>query len=368
MRAQSLSAQQKTMNQPPNSKEEIYGQLPDGRPVRIYTLTNGKGLMIRVMEYGAILVSVEVPDMAGNVADVTHGYDTLEGWLGNNSYFGASIGRFGNRIRNGKFELDGIQYTLATNNEPGGLPCHLHGGSTGFDKVLWSGKMIGENRVEFTYQSPNDEEGYPGNLEAKVIYTLNEDNEFHWEATAKTDAPTIINMVHHTYWNLTGDPTRSINSHELTLNALHYLPTDEGLIPTGEIAEVANTPMDFTKPTAIGARMEADFEPLKFAGGYDHCWILEKGGELQYAAKLRDPSSGRIMEVLTNQPAIQFYGGNFLDGSAIGKNDIPYTKHSALCLETEGFPDAPNQPTFPSAVLRPGEIYHHKLVHRFSHD
>ena len=202
---------------------------------------------------------------------------TLAGWLTNTSYFGATVGRFGNRIKDGKFTLDGKEYKLATNNDPGGIPCHLHGGVKGFDKVLWSGKPTATNGVEFTYVSKDGEEGYPGNLTAKVTYTLTDDNELKWEASATTDAPTILNLVHHTYWNLSGDPTTSINDHVLTLAAPNYLPTDAGLIPTGDIAPVAGTPMDFTKPTVIGERVEADFEALKFGGGYDHAWVLEKG-------------------------------------------------------------------------------------------
>ena len=353
------------MSIPQHPKVEIYGTLPDGRYVRIFTLRNSRGLVAKVMEYGAILVSLEMPDSAGNTADLTHGYDSLDGWLGNTNYFGATVGRFGNRIRNGRFELDGTPYTLATNNQPGGSPCLLHGGTTGFNKVLWSGKTIGPHSIEFSYQSSDGEEGYPGNLDVKVTYTLNEENELRWEATAKTDASTVINMVHHPYWNLSGDPTRSINDHELTLNAMHYLPTDEGLIPTGEIEAVEGTPMDFTRPCAIGAKMDAGFGPLQIANGYDHCWVLEKCNAPRPAARLRDPISGRVMELFTNQPAIQFYGGNFLDGSSVGKKGIRYNKHSALCLETEGFPDAPNQPSFPPSVLRPGEIYHHMMDYRF---
>jgi len=355
------------MSIPKHPKVEIYGTLPDGRDVRIFTLRNSRGLVAKVMEYGAILVSLEMPDYAGNTADLTHGYDTLEGWLGNSNYFGATVGRFGNRIRHGRFELNGIPYALATNNQPGGIPCHLHGGFNGFDKVLWSGRTTENNSVEFAYRSPNGEEGYPGNLDVKVTYILNEENELRWEATAKTDAPTIINMVHHPYWNLSGDPTRTINDHELTLNARHYLPTDDGLIPTGEIAAVDGTPMDFSKPRAIGTRMDADFMPLQITNGYDHCWVLEKCNAPLPAARLRDPISGRVMELFTNQPAIQFYGGNFLDGSSVGKKGIRYNKHSAICLETEGFPDAPNQTSFPSSVLHPGEIYQHIMSYRFFH-
>jgi aldose 1-epimerase len=347
-------------------QQETYGKMPDGTEVEIFTLTNKNGLKARVTEYGAILVSMETPDKSGKSADITHGYDTLDGWLTNTSYFGATVGRFGNRIANGKFTLDGKEYTLATNNDPGGIPCHLHGGIKGFDKVLWSGKPVGEDGVEFTYVSKDGEEGYPGNLTINVTYSLNDDNELKWEAKATTDAPTVINLVHHSYWNLSGDPTTTINDHLLTLNAPSYLPTDAGLIPTGQIAQVADTPMDFTKPIPIGERLEADFEPLKFGGGYDHAWVLEKGEGLRLAAKLKDPKSGRVMEISTNQPAIQFYGGNFLDGTVTGKRGVKYAHRTALCLETEGFPDAPNKQNFPSSVLRPGETYHHVMIHKFS--
>lgn len=340
--------------------------MPDGREVALFTLTNANGLRARVTEYGAILVSMEIPDRQGDLADVTHGYDTLDGWLTNTSYFGATVGRFANRIAHGKFTLDGKEYELATNNSPGDIPCHLHGGVTGFDKVLWSGTATADG-VELTYLSKDGEEGYPGNLDIKVTYRLTEDNELIWQAEATTDAPTIINMAHHSYWNMGGNPAASINDHKLMLAADHYLPTNAGLIPSGEIAPVAGTPMDFTTPTAIGARVEDDFEALKFGGGYDHAWVLRKGGDssLHLAARLKDPASGRVMEVHTNQPAIQFYGGNFLDGTVAGKGGMKYAHRTALCLETENFPDAPNNPDSPSSVLRPGETYTHTMVHRF---
>ncbi len=350
----------------PGVTREVWGKMPDGREVALFTLTNAKGLRARVTEYGATLVSMETPDRHGKTADVTHGYDTLDGWLTNTSYFGATVGRFANRIAHGKFTLDGKEYQLATNNSPGGIPCHLHGGTTGFDKVLWSGTAIADG-VELTYRSKDGEEGYPGNLDVKVTYRLTEDNELIWKAEATTDAPTVLNMAHHSYWNLSGNPAVSINGHELMLAADHYLPTNAGLIPTGEVAPVAGTPMDFTTPTAIGARVESDFEALEFGGGYDHAWVLRKGGDapLQLAARLKDPASGRIMEILTDKPAIQFYGGNFLDGTVAGKAGVKYAHRTALCLETENFPDAPNQPGFPSAVLRPSETYTHTMVHCF---
>lgn len=347
-------------------KEEIYGKMPDGKEVKIYTLTNKNGVKAQVTEYGAILVSMETPDKAGKSAELTHGYDTLAGWLTNTSYFGATVGRFGNRIKDGKFTLDGKEYKLATNNDPGGIPCHLHGGLKGFDKVVWTGKTVGDNAVEFSYLSKDGEEGYPGNLTVKVTYSLNDKDELTWVAKATTDAPTILNIVQHTYWNLSGDHTTSINDHVLMLNADGYLPTNAGLIPTGKVDPVAGTPMDFTKPTAIGERVEADFEALKLGGGYDHAWVLKKGEGVRLAARVKDPKSGRVMEISTDKPAIQFYGGNFLDGKAIGKGGIAYAHRTAFALETENYPDAPNQPSFPTAVLRPGENYSHTMIFKFS--
>ncbi len=362
-----LACQQTTvMAKESKVKEEIYGAMPDGKEVRIFTLTNKNGFKARVTEYGAILVSMETPDKSGKFADITHGYDTLAGWLTNTSYFGATVGRFGNRIKDGKFSLDGKNYTLATNNSPGGIPCALHGGLKGFDKVVWAGKIVGENSVEFDYTAKDGEEGYPGNLTLKVTYSLNDENELAWSAKATTDAPTILNIVQHTYWNLSGDPTTTILDHILKLNADGFLPTDKGLIPTGEIADVAGTPMDFNQPTAIGDRVNDDTEALKFGGGYDHAWVLKKGSEMHLAAAVKDPKSGRQLEISTNQPAIQFYCGNFLDGKAIGKGGVAYAYRTAFALETEGFPDAPNKPAFPSAVLRPGQSYEHKMIFKFS--
>jgi aldose 1-epimerase len=347
-------------------KQEVYGKMPDGQEVKIFTLTNKNGLVAKVTEYGAILVSMDVPDRDGKVADVTLGYDNLAGWLTNTPYFGATVGRFGNRIAGGKFTLDGKEYTLATNNVNGGIACALHGSLKGFDKVVWSGKAIGDNAVQFTYFSKNGEEGYPGNLNVQVTYSLDDENQLKWQAVATTDAPTIINMVHHTYWNLSGDPTTDINDHVLMLNADHFLPVTKAMIPTGEIAAVKNTPMDFTKPTVIGDQQEADFTPLKLAEGYDHAWVINGDTGMRIDARVMDPKSGRVLEVSSNQPAIQFYAGNFLDGTIKGKGGVAYKKHSALALETENFPDSPNQPKFPSPVLRPGETYRHSMVFKFS--
>jgi aldose 1-epimerase len=345
-----------------------YGKLNDGREVKIFTLTNANGLTAKVTEYGAILVGVEVPDRNGKMADVTLGYDSLAGWLTSKNYFGATVGRFGNRIAHGKFTLDGKEYTLATNNHPGDIPCHLHGGVVGFDKVLWHGEPVhkaGARGIALTYTSKDGEEGYPGTVNVKVTYWLTDANELIWQAEATTDKATVINLAHHTYWNLSGDPTKPITDELLTLAADSYLPTDKGLIPTGQVAAVAGTPMDFRKPTAVGARVNNDFEALKFAGGYDHCWVLRAGKGVRRAAVVKDTVSGRSMEVLTDQPGVQFYCGNFLDGSDVGKKGIKYQQRTGLCLETEGYPDAPNHPEFPSTVLRPGQTYRHTMIVRF---
>jgi aldose 1-epimerase len=346
----------------------VYGKLDDGREVKIFTLTNANGLTAKVMEYGAILVGIEVPDHQGKKADVTLGFDTLAGWMNNKNFFGATVGRFGNRIAHGKFTLDGKEYTLATNNHPGDIPCHLHGGVVGFNRVLWHGEPVhkaGARGVALTYTSKDGEEGYPGTVQVKVTYWLTDANALVWEAQATTDKPTVINLAQHTYWNLSGDPTKPITDDVLTLAADAYLPTDKGLIPTGQVAPVAGTPMDFRTPTAIGTRVNDDFEALKFAGGYDHCWVLREGKGVRLAAVVKDPVSGRSIEILTDQPGIQFYCGNFLDGTDVGKNGVMYQRRTGLCLETEGYPDAPNHPEFPSAVLRPGQTYHHTMVVQF---
>lgn len=349
---------------------ESYGKLPDGHEVKLFTITNGNGMIAKVVQYGATLVSLEVPDRDGTISDVTHGYDDLEGWLANTSYFGATVGRYGNRIAHGKFSLDGKDYTLATNNEPGGIPCHLHGGTIGFDKVLWSGETFDtpdSSGVALTYVSKDGEEGYPGTLTTVITYSLTNDNELIWEAHATVEgSSTPVNIVHHNYWNLSNDQMSSINDHLPTLPAERYLPTNAGLIPTSEISPVAGTPFDFTIPTSIGARLEEENEALKFGGGYDHCWVLRKGKGIRHAATLHDPKTGRTMEIHSDQPGIQFYGGNSLDGTVAGKGGRKYPFRSACCLETGAFPDSPNQKNFPSSILKPGETYTHTMVHKFS--
>lgn len=351
--------------------ESRYGSLPDGRHVRIWTLRNPAGMEAMICEYGAILVSLKVPDRDGRVTDVTLGYDTLPGWLENVAYFGATIGRFGNRIAGGRFSLDGELYRLACNNDPGGMPCSLHGGESGFSMKLWQGEPFsgeGTRGIRLSYLSRDGEEGYPGDLKVEISYTLTDDSELIWEAEATTTRATVINLMHHSYWNLSGNATTSIENHELTLYADHFLATDAGLIPTGDCVPVAETPMDFRKAKRVGRDIGLPYKPLRVAGGYDHAYLLygewEDGTRL--AAELYDPQSGRVMRLFTDQVAMQFYSGNFLDGSIAGKGGIRYPHRAGLCLETETWPDAPNQPSAPSAILRPGEIYRHRMIHAFS--
>lgn len=343
--------------------ESGYGRLADGREVSVFEIVNAQGLRARVTNYGAILLSMEVPDWDGRLADVTLGYDLLESWMVNPCYFGATIGRYGNRIAGGRFELHGKEYRLARNE--GGVT-HLHGGLEGFHKKLWEARVVDERTVEFLLYSPDGEEGYPGALEARVSYSLTEEDELIWQARGIADADTPVNLVHHTYWNLTGDCGQSVMGHDLMLDALHFLPVNEELIPTGEVAAVEGTPMDFTGLRRIGERIGDDYGALKLAGGYDHCWVLREEEGVRMAARLIDPGSGRQMEVWTDQPGIQFYAGNCIDGARPGKGGVRYGPRTGLCLETQKFPDSPNQPGFPSCILRVGDLYQHTLVHKFS--
>src|SRR5712692_2636789 len=322
-----------------------FGTMPDGRAVEIFTLTNPAGLEVRTMPYGAIIVSVRAPDRNGRVGDVVCGFDTLDGYLTRSSYFGAVVGRYGNRIAKGRFTLDGKTYTLATNNGPN----HLHGGVKGFDKVVWKGEPASTPdgaSVTFRYTSPDGEEGYPGALSARVTYTLTDRDELTFEYAATTDKPTVVNLTQHSYFNLTGGKT-DILGHELTLDADRFTPVDATLIPLGPLTPVEGTPFDFRKPTAIGARIGQDDEQLRRGGGYDHNFVVNRTGEgLVHAAHVFDPGSGRTLDVQTTEPGVQFYSGNFLDGT-VGKGGVVYKKRWALCLETQHFPDSPNQPTFP---------------------
>jgi aldose 1-epimerase len=342
----------------------VYGKLNDGREVKIFTLTNAKGLTARITEYGAILVGLEVPDSKGAKADVTLGCDTLAGWLTCTSYFGASVGRFGNRIAHGKFTLDGKEYTLAINNAPNAL----HGGLKGFDKVVWDAKIVANPEgpsLRLRYLSKDGEEGYPGNLSVTAVYTLTEDNGLKLEYTATTDKDTVVNLTQHSYFNLAGKG--DILNHEVMIPADKFTPVDSTLIPIGELRPVEGTPFDFRKPTAIGARIGQDDEQLKFGGGYDHNWVVNKQlGQLTVMARVYEPTSGRVLEVLSTEPGLQFYTGNFLDGKITGKGGWVYQFRNAFCMEPQHYPDSPNQPNFPSVVLKPGQVYKHTIIYRFS--
>ncbi|WP_242923146.1 aldose epimerase family protein [Pontibacter liquoris] len=336
----------------------------DGKQVQLYFLKNRNGLEMAVTNYGAKVVSLLVPDKQGQFADIVLGFDDLDGYLkANEPYFGAAIGRYGNRIAHGKFTLNGKPYTLATNNASN----HLHGGTKGFNAQVWDAKQVNDQTIEFTRLSPDGEEGYPGNLQVKMVYSLTDDNEFKITYAAETDQPTVINLTHHSFFNLHGAGNGSINDHVLMINADKYTPVDNTLIPTGQIANVVGTPMDFNRPTAIGKRVAEDFEQLKFGKGYDHNWVLkDSSNPNKLAATVWEPGSGRYMEVYTTEPGLQFYGGNFLDGKDKGKGGKPYNFRSAFCLETQHFPDSPNQPAFPSTLLQPGEKYEHTAVYKFS--
>jgi aldose 1-epimerase len=331
----------------------------DGREVSLYTLQNLNGLEARIITYGGILVGLKTPDRQGRFDDITLGYDDLESYLEDNPYFGAIAGRYANRIAAGRFTLDGVEYTLHRNNGEN----HLHGGLKGFDKVVWDSEAFekeSESGLILTYTSPDGEEGYPGTLTCKVVYTLTDLDELKVEYEATTDKSTVVNLTHHSYFNLTG-AKRDVLGHELMLNAETYTPVDAGLIPTGEVLEVAGTPMDFTEAKAIGKDLAS------VEGGYDHNFVLVREGEgLSLAARVVEPESGRVMEITTTEPGIQFYSGNFLDGSNVGKGGVKYIRHYGFCLETQHFPDSPNKPGFPSVVLRPGDTYRHTTVHTFS--
>lgn len=347
-------------------EKKLYGTLPDNNQVFLYTLKNSSGMKVEISEFGAAVVSLYVPDREGNLADVVLGYDSLSGYVNGSSYFGAIVGRYGNRIAKGKFTMDGKDYQLTVNSGTN----HLHGGAKGFDKVSWKGEPIESKTdpaLKLTYVSKDGEEGYPGTATVIVTYTLTNDNELRIDYEGSTDKTTILNPTHHSYFNLTGNLKNKILDHELMINAETFTPVDGNLIPTGELRQVENTPFDFRKPQKIGSRINEKDEQLKFGLGYDHNWVLNdyyKGVRL--AADLYDPQSGRYMEVLTDQPGLQFYSGNFLDGSAIGKNSIAYAHRTGLCLEAQIFPDSPNKKNFPSAVLKPGEIYRQTTIYKFS--
>ncbi|MCW5978827.1 MAG: galactose mutarotase [Bryobacteraceae bacterium] len=344
--------------------KESFGKTADGAAIDIYTLRNKNGVEARIINYGAIVVSIKTPDRQGNLGDVTLGFDSLDGYLGEQPYFGAVVGRYGNRIGKGLFKLGGVEYKLARNNGEN----HLHGGIKGFDKVVWEANetsVDGAPGVELRYLSKDGEEGYPGNLNTKVTYSLSDNNELriHYEAT--TDKTTVVNLTNHTYFNLAGKG--DILGHVLTINADRFTPVDGGLIPPGELKSVEGTPFDFRKPTPIGARINDKDEQLERGKGYDHNFVLNRSGEgLTLAARVVEPETGRVVETLTTEPGIQFYTGNFLDGTIRGKGGQVYGPRTGFCLETQHFPDSPNQPDFPSVTLAQGERYDTTTVFRFS--
>jgi len=341
-----------------------------GKAVLLYALDNGRGLRMKVTNYGGIITVLETPDRSGKPADITLGYDKLADYVKATPYFGALIGRYGNRIANGRFTLDGAGYTLATNNTPGGIPCSLHGGLKGFDKVVWDAAAIeidGDPALKLRYVSRDGEEGFPGTLDVSVHYRLTKDNALQITYRATTDKATPVNLTQHAYFNLAGHAAGPILDHQLMLAADRFTPVTAGLIPTGELRPVDGTPFDFRTPTAIGARIGAKDEQLAFGGGYDHNWVVNgKAGDLRLAARVTEPKSGRVMEVWTKEPGIQFYCGNFLDGSNVGKGGRPYAYRTGFCLETQHYPDSPNQPAFPSTILRPGQVYDTETVYKFS--
>jgi len=339
---------------------QAFGILPSGQSVDLFVLTNTNGMSAQIMNYGATLVSLSVPDRNGNVADITLGCDSIQGYMTASPYFGSTVGRYANRIAKGKFTLDGVEYTLATNNGEN----HLHGGTEGFDKVLWQVEPLRQEDavgVKFVYFSKDGEEGYPGNLACRVTYVLTDRDELKITYEAESDKATPVNLTHHSYFNLAGQGEGDILSHDLMIEADTYTPVDAGLIPTGEIRDVANSPMDFTTPHAIGERID------QVEGGYDHNFVLRSGGgELALAARVFEPGTGRIMEIHTTEPGIQFYSGNFLDGTITGKGGKVYQKHYGFCLEPQHFPDSPNKPNFPSTILESGAKYLSRTVFKFS--
>jgi aldose 1-epimerase len=344
-------------------RSEPFGETAEGTPIERYTLTNANGLQAEIMTYGGTLLALRVPDRAGALGDIVLGFDTLAPYLADHPFFGALVGRFCNRIAGAQFTLNGTTYSLARNDGVN----HLHGGPHGFHRAIW---QASERRSEegpslaLHYLSRDGEEGYPGNLSVDVVYTLTDQNALRIDYSATTDRDTVLNLTHHAYFNLAGG---DILGHELELDGTRFLPIDETLIPIGELRPVQDTPMDFTTPTPIGARINADDEQVRRGQGYDHTWVLDKpAGALGHAARVYAPDSGRVLDVTTTSPGVQFYSGNMLDGSLAGKGGTIYTRNSGLCLETQHFPDSPNQPQFPSTVLRPGETYSQTTIFEFS--
>lgn len=362
-----------TMNNTPTGTitKADFGQTPDGKPVELYTLRNSKGMEATIMTYGGIVTSLKVPDRKGNFDDVVLGFDSLDGYTKDSyvkacPYFGALIGRYGNRIGGAKFTLEGNTYTLATNN---GVNT-LHGGIKGFDKVVWTAKPyngLSGPQLVLAYFSKDGEEGFPGNLEVTAIYTLTDDNALKLEFTATTDKPTVVNLTHHSYFNLAGQGNGDILNHKVYINANQTTPVDSGLITTGNFADVTGSPFDFRTPTAIGARINDPDPVLRYGPGYDHNWVINKPfGQLGLMARVTEPTTGRVLEVWSDEPGLQFYTGNFLDGTITGKAGKTYNLHGAFCMEPQHFPDSPNKPNFPTTELKPGQKFHNTIIYKFS--
>ncbi len=356
-----------TMNNTPKGTitKADFGKTSEGQAVELYTLANSKGMTATIMTYGGIVTSLTTADKHGKFGDVVLGYDNLDGYLKSTPYFGALIGRYGNRIANGKFSLNGVEYTLATNN----FPNHLHGGLKGFDKQVWTARPLptahGPSLI-LTYVSPSGEEGYPGTLSVTAIYSITEAGELRLDYSATTSEKTVVNLTHHSYFNLRG--SGDVLNHAVLINADKFTPTDAGSIPTGELRPVAGTPFDFTKPHTIGERINADYEQLKLGKGYDHNWVVNQKspGDLTWVASVSEPVSGRFMEVWSTEPGTQFYTGNFLDGTVTGKGGWAYQTREGFCFEPQHFPDSPNHPAFPTTVLSPGEKFSSTIIYKFS--
>jgi len=346
--------------------KESFGKTADGESVDLFTLTNRNGMEAKITNYGGIVTTLTAPDRNNKYADVVLGFNDLDSYLKGHPYFGALVGRYGNRIAKGRFTLNGVEYKLAVNNGEN----HLHGGIKGFDKVVWTARSMRTKlgpALSLTYVSKDMEEGYPGNLTVKVVYTLTNNNELRIDYSASTDKDTVTNLTHHSYFNLAGEGNGDILNHQLLLKASRFTPTDAGSIPTGELRNVQGTPFDFLKSTSIGARINQDEEQLKFGGGYDHNWVVNgRAGTLRQAASVYESTSGRVMDVWTTEPGIQFYTGNFLDGTLTGKSGKAYARRNGFCLETQHYPDSPNKPKFPTTTLRKGATYRSTTIYRFS--
>lgn len=343
------------------TRKQAFGKTAAGQGVDLYTLSNGAGMEVSITTYGGIVTSIKVPDRTGNSADVVLGFDSLDGYLKEHPYFGAMIGRYGNRVGKGLFTLNGVEYKLARNNGEN----HLHGGLVGFDKVVW--KAGGEESLELSYTSKDGEEGYPGNLDVKVTYSLTTDNALRIDYFATTDKETVVNLTNHSYFNLAGHGEGDVLGHEVTVQADRFTPVDSGLIPTGELRPVEGTPFDFRQARRIGERIEQKDEQLIRGKGYDHNFVLNnQGGTLALAARVKEPRTGRVMEVHTTEPGLQFYTGNFLDGSITGKGGKRYDQRYGFCMETQHYPDSPNKPSFPPVVLKAGEQYKTTTIYKFS--